>query len=128
MSVGTLYVLSAIGSVSERWFDTLGGKSGSLEARLCSTSFNASGDPGARGQPKESFGLAGLMLGRVDDFSAFPLLGFSCSLRKAQSRRSCGARACTSEAPPEVSDVACSVIFVPAELMFGLNSPNVDLQ
>lgn len=128
MSVGILYVLSAIGFVSERWFDTPVEESGSLDPRSCVSSSNATGWGGARGQSIRSLGLAGSMLVRVGDFNASTLVGVSCSLRKAQPRRSSGARVCTSESPPEAFDVARSVVVVPVELMFGLNIPNVDLQ
>ena len=128
MSVGILYVLSPIGSVFERWFDTSVGESGSLDAGSCVSSSNTTGQAGARDQSIRSFGLAALTLERVDDFSAPPFIGVSWSLPKAQPRRSNGARACASAAPPESSDVAPTVVVVPVELMFGLNIPNVDLQ
>ena len=68
------------------------------------------------------------MLGRVDDSTASTLIGFSGSLGKEQPRPFCGARACASEGPHEVFEAARSVVVVPAELMFGLNFPNLDLE
>ena len=68
------------------------------------------------------------MVGRVEDFTASTLIGFSCSLRKVLPRRSGDAGACASESPPEVYEAVRSVSVVPSELMFGLNVPNVDLE
>ena len=130
MSVGVLKVLSTFGFVSERGLDMSVGEFGSLDAKSFASPSNAAAREGDEGRPVKYLSLEGfwMIFGRVEVSTASTLIGFSCSLRKAQPRRFCGDRACASEAPPEVSEAVRSVVVVPAELMFGLNVPNVDLQ
>ena len=59
MSVGVLYVLSAIGSVSERWFDVSIGEVASLDARSFASPSNAAGRVRAKDRPNEYLSLEG---------------------------------------------------------------------
>ena len=57
MSVGVLYVLSAIGPVSERRFDMSVGEVASLDARSFASPSNAAGRAGAKDRPNEYLSL-----------------------------------------------------------------------